>query len=183
MKCLKKFFVSLIVCILLVITCLGLSAFAASYSNNYPSYLPVSNCAYCEVNTTELGTGTLVFNMDYQFDTFCFSGHTGYEIANQTRSTVSGTFITNSGVSYPVRLTSLNTIEYRTKTNSTYYDLTTTKILNTNIQFVDNQSDRGNSITIFQPEIKPLSILVSILLVLTGFYVLLYFFKVIYYVN
>lgn len=183
MTCLKKFFVSLIVCISLVTTCLSLSAFAKEYSNNYPAYLPVSNCAYCEVNTTELGTGTLVFNMDYQFDTFCFSGHTGYKIANQTRSTVTGTFITNSGVSYPVRLTSLNTIEYKTSTNSIYHKLNSTEILNTNIQFVDNQNNRGNSITIYSPEVKPLGILLSVLIVLCGLYILCVFVKDFIYVN
>lgn len=166
MKCLKKFFVSSIVVILLVITCLNLFVFAEDYSSKYPDYLPTSSCAFIEVQTSELGQGTLIFSIDKQFDTFSFYGN-GYNISNQTASNVSGYFIKKSNKeSYSVRLRSLNTIQYQTNSSfggNQYVDLTVTNILNTNVQFNDlTDNNRNNSIVNISNEIFPIYVVILI---------------------
>lgn len=171
MKCLKKFFGSFAVAILLVITCLSPCVFAEEYSDNYPNYLPTNSCAYIEVQTTQLGQGTLIFSIDKQFDTFSFYQNS-YNISNQTNSTVSGYFIKKSNSeSYTVRLRSLNTLQYQTNSSfggSQYADLTVTQILNTNVQFDDlSENGRGNTVNKVSWENKPLftSLIVIIVVV------------------
>ena len=177
MKCLKKFLGSFAVAIMLVITCLSPCVFAEEYSNKYPDYLPTNSCAYIEVQTTQLGQGTLIFSIDKQFDTFSFYQNS-YNISNQTSSTVSGYFIKKSNKeSYNVRLRSLNTLQYQTNLSigsNQYVDLTVTQILNTNVQFDDlSENGRGNTINKVSWENKPIYITLMIIIAVVIIFCLL----------
>lgn len=67
---------------------------------------------------------------------------------NITNSTVSGYFVLENGTSYNARASSFNTFQYQSNDDyySRWYDLTVSKIYNTNAQLTDNNGDRGNTI-------------------------------------
>lgn len=170
MKCLRKFFASLIVCILLVTTCLSLSVFAEGYSDNFPSYIPQHGGAYIEVQSRELGTGALVFSIDKRFNVFTITGDS-YDLFNMTSSTVSGTFYKTNGTSYPVRFSATSNLQYRPSTTvSTYSDLHITNITNTNCEIIDVGGILGNTVTVIDHTQKPIYILLIILIVLFTFH-------------
>lgn len=119
-----------------------LPCFAVEYSTVFPLYVPISGGAFFEVEST-FGKITFICANNYKNNYFGFSG-SGNNICNVTNSTVSGYIYTTSGKSYQARFTSLGTLEYRTD-NTSYYeyrDITITKILNTNVTFIDDKGDR-----------------------------------------
>lgn len=131
-----------IVAVVLVLAFSSLPCFAVEYSTEFPSYVPISGGAFFEVESS-LGKITFVCPNNYKNNYFGFSG-SGNNICNITNSTVTGYIYTVSGTSYQARFTSLGTLEYRTNSSSyyEYRDVTITKILNTNITFIDDKGDR-----------------------------------------
>lgn len=133
----RKFFISLF------IACFGVvifssSAFAMTYENFYPEYIPYAGGAYVEVNSSNFSKCACVFPIDRQKNTFSFSGSSNTNIVNITSSTVSGFLYTSSGTRYDCRLTSLSSIEYRDNGYPyEWHTLNISKILNTNIVFQD----------------------------------------------
>lgn len=126
----------------LVLVFSSLPCFAVEYSTEFPSYVPISGGAFFEVESS-FGKITFICPNNYKNNYFGFSG-SGNNICNVTNSTVSGYIYTSAGKSYPARFTSLGTLEYRTDTSSyyEYQDITVTKILNTNVTFIDDKGDR-----------------------------------------
>lgn len=120
----------------------SLPCFAVEYSTEFPSYVPISGGAFFEVESS-LGKITFICPNNYKNNYFGFSG-SGNNICNVTNSTVTGYIYTASGTSYQARFTSLGTLEYRINSSSyyEYRDVTITKILNTNVNFIDDKGDR-----------------------------------------
>lgn len=132
----------LIFAVVLVLAFSALPCFAVEYSTEFPSYVPISGGAFFEVESS-LGKITFVCPNNFKNGYFGFSG-TGNNICNISNSTVSGYIFTASGNIYQARFTSLGTLEYRTSSGSyyEYRDVTITKILNTNVTFIDDKGDR-----------------------------------------
>lgn len=132
----------LIFAVVLVLAFSALPCFAVEYSTDFPSYVPISGGAFFEVESS-LGKITFVCANNFKNGYFGFSG-TGNNICNISNSTVSGYIFTASGNSYQARFTSLGTLEYRTSSGNyyEYRDVTITKILNTNVTFIDDKGDR-----------------------------------------
>lgn len=132
----------LIFAVVLVLAFSALPCFAVEYSTEFPSYVSISGGAFFEVESS-LGKITFVCPNNFKNGYFGFSG-TGNNICNISNSTVSGYIFTASGNSYQARFTALGTLEYRTSSGSyyEYRDVTITKILNTNVTFIDDKGDR-----------------------------------------
>ena len=154
---------------------------AQSYSMEYPAYLPISGGAWCEANTSE-GLVAFVVPLDYLSGYFGFSG-SGYNVANVTSVTISGTLFSSGTFSYygnpnsvQCRFTRMNTMEvyvpYRNSYGSTSYQweqLDITTITASNIAFVDDALDRQNDLYRYDTTQKIL-ILIFVLLGLLGFF-------------
>lgn len=146
MKKLIVFFLSLI-----MLCFSSFPAIAATYGNDFPSYVPVSGGAYIEVESS-LGTGTLVFPAQYQNGYIGFSGRRGFNLSNIYGGTISGYFYTASGQTYFVQSAYGQLIEYRTISYPyDYNDLNISNILNTNVSLVDLQGERNNTVLDFSP--------------------------------
>lgn len=119
-----------------------LPCFAVEYSTEFPLYVPISGGAFFEVESS-LGKITFICPNNCKNNYFGFSG-SGNNICNVTNSTVTGYIYTASGTSYQARFTALGTLEYRINSSSyyEYRDVTITKILNTNVNFIDDKGDR-----------------------------------------
>lgn len=119
---------------------------AEEYGAQYPSYVNQSAGCFIECETN-LGKGSIIIPIDFCKDTFGFLGGQ-YNVMNITNNTVSGYFVLENGTSYNVRASGFSTFQYQSKDDyySRYYDLTVSKIYNTNAQFSDKVSDRGNAI-------------------------------------
>lgn len=138
--------VRIIICSVFGFVVLCSPAYAMTYNNDFPDYVPYAGGAYIEVNDTTFQGCTLIFPIDIQKGCISFLGSSNSDIVNITNSTISGYLYTKTGVQYIVRMGSLDTVEYRT--NSYPYDwneLNITQILNTNVVFEDlTDRDRQN---------------------------------------
>lgn len=134
---------------LLFIVSLCFPTYAAEYGRQYPIYLKQSAACFVECQTN-LGKGTVVLPRNYQYNYIGFSGK-GYNIMNLQSLSISGQLILENGTSYEVRASGFSTFQYYDSNGNwgSYYDLTVSSIYNTNIQFTDEQSNRGNVIFSF----------------------------------
>lgn len=145
----KKFFILFVTLIL----CLSFSipVYAEEYGNDYPSYVNISGGAYIETQSS-IGTVTLVFQNQYKSGYFGFIGRSGYNVCNVYGGQISGYVYTPAGQTYSCRATYGSAIEYRDNYYPyDYHDLNITKILNTNIEFIDFSGERSNTIVDFSP--------------------------------
>ena len=131
---------------LLFIGLLCFPTFAAEYGKQYPAYLKQSGGCFIECQTN-LGKGSIVLPRNYQYEYIGFSG-TGSNVMNIQSSSISGQLVLENGTSYDVRANGFSTFQYYSYSGNwgSYYDLNVTKIYNTNVQFTDEQGDRGNVI-------------------------------------
>lgn len=143
MKKLLPLFMGVLMCVFTV------AVSAQTYSVVFPSWVPVSGGAWCEVATAQ-GRVCVVLPSDYRAGYFGFSG-SGYNVANITGSTISGTAYAQNGFSYygdpdsvQCRFARMGTLEvyvpYRNTGGSTSYrweSLPVTAIYNTNMDFTD----------------------------------------------
>lgn len=144
-KCLL-FLLTLIIC-----CSFAFPVLAATYGNDFPSYVPVSGGAYIEVESS-VGTATLVFPSQYQNGYFGFAGRSGSNVCNIYGGTISGYLYTASGQTYSVRSSYGNLIEWRSNSYPyDYTDLNITSIKNTNISLIDLSGDRENTVLDFSP--------------------------------
>lgn len=139
-------------------------AYAAEYGRQYPAYLKQSAACFVECQTN-LGKGSIVLPQNYQYNYLGFSGQ-GSNIMNLQSSSISGQFVQENGTSYEVRASGFSTFQYYYSNGSwgSYYDLTVSQIYNTNIQFTDEQDDRGNIIYNFSNFQKFLLVICTLLL-------------------
>lgn len=141
-----KCLISSVIFILLFIVSLCFPTYAAEYGKQYPAYLKQSAACFVECQTN-LGKGTVVLPQNYQYNYIGFSGK-GSNIMNLQSSSISGQFVLENGTSYEVRASGFSTFQYYYSNGNwgSYYDLTVSQIYNTNVQFTDEQGDRGNII-------------------------------------
>lgn len=140
-----------------LISVFTVSVSAQTYSVDYPAYVPVSGGAWAEVDSAQ-GRLCVVVPADYRTGTFGFSGE-GYNMANVTNSTVTGTVYSSGTFGYygrpasvQCRFTRMNTLEvyapYQSSYGGTSYQweaLPVTAIYGTNIDFADETgSNRQN---------------------------------------
>lgn len=142
-----------ILTILLTLVCvmsLPVTAFAAEYGNDYPTYVKYSGGAYIEVQSA-IGRGTIVLQDSYKSGFIGFTGN-NYYLCNLSNSTITGRFILTNGTVYTCRFSAFEAPQYQTDsiTNREWRYLNTTQIYNTNCEFVDNTSlERNNKIDLF----------------------------------
>ena len=144
-----------------------LSAFpvyAAEYGGTYPDYVNQSFSCFVECNTS-LGKGSLVLPVNYRKDCIGFYGKSGTDLFNITSGTISGQFVLTNGTTYNVRAQGFSKFQYQTQDGyyNNYTDLNLSQIYNTNVQFMDEQSDRENSIFDFSMYEK---IIISLILII-----------------
>lgn len=171
--------ITIIVSVVLLCVTLGSTVcFAASYKSEFPSYVPVSGGAWCEIETSQ-GVACFVVANNYRFDVFGFSGVEGYNIANITSSTVNGNIYFENQTTYygnpttlQCRFTSFGTLSvyvpYANNYAGTTYqwqDLAVTNVLNTNIAFQDAAGNRFNNQHLYSTEEK---MLMALLVVCVG---------------
>ena len=137
--------------------------YAAEYGRQYPAYLKQSAACFVECQTN-LGKGAIVLPRNYQYEYIGFSG-SGSNLMNLQSSSISGQFVLENGTSYEVRASGFSTFQYYNNSGNwgSYYDLTVSQIYNTNVQFTDDKSDRGNVIYYFSEYEKIVLTLLSFL--------------------
>lgn len=147
---------------LLFIASLCFPTYAAEYGKQYPAYLNQSAACFVECQTN-LGKGTIVIPCNYQYEYIGFSG-SGSNLMNLQSSSISGQFVLENGTSYEVRASGFSTFQYYNNSGNwgSYYDLTVSQIYNTNVQFTDDKSDRGNVIYNFSNYQKFVVVLLSL---------------------
>lgn len=158
------------------------TVFAQSYDRNFPAYVPVSGGAWAEVNTTQ-GVAAVVVPIDYLADSLGFTGD-GYQLTSVINTTINGTIYAQDRFSYygnpdslQCRFTRMSTLEvyapYRNSYGNTSYEweqLAVSKILNTNISFVDDtEHDRQNDFYRYD-RIEKLLILIFVSVCLLGLF-------------
>lgn len=169
MKKISLFFLTL----LLTISMAG-TAYGADYGYKYPDYVPVSGGAFVEVESS-LGTVALVFPNNYKNGYFGFVDRGSASIGNISNNTISGYLYTGSGQSYSVRASYGELIEYNTNSGYPYnqwVDLRITKILNTNINFID-LTDEGRQTDFQKYDFSVDLIFLYSLIVVCTFFVIL----------
>lgn len=169
-KCLS--FSVIFIILFIILSCFPV--YAEEYGSQYPDYVNQSGACFIECNTN-LGKGSIVFAKNYQENTIGFYG-SGHNIMNITSGSVSGYLVLENGNTYNVRAQGFSTFQYYDGSNwGNYYDLTTSQITNTNVQFVDDQKDRANTIYEFSNfEIMLLSLifLFIIVVIISSYFVM-----------
>lgn len=139
----------------LIISCsIPCTVFAEEYGNTFPSYIQQSGGAYIEVQSS-IGRGSFIFQSEFKNGYFGFYG-SGYNLCNLSKSSISGSFITENGRAYDIRFTSFNTAEYyyRDGYNYEWRTLDTSKIYNTNVEFIDDKLEtRNNKVDLFDKDV------------------------------
>ena len=143
LKCLN--FLSVFIGLFIVLS--AFPVYAAEYGVTYPDYVNQSSSCFVECNTS-LGKGALLFPVNYKKDCVGFYGKSGIYLLNITSGTISGQFVLTNGTTYNVRAQGFSKFQYQTQDGyyNNYTDLNISQIYNTNVQFSDEQSDRGNVI-------------------------------------
>ena len=161
-----KCLISSVIFILLFIVSLCFPTYAAEYGRQYPAYLNQSSGCFIECQTN-LGKGSIILPLNYQYEYIGFSG-SGSNVMNIQSSSISGQFVLENGTSYEVRASGFSTFQYYDNKGNwgSYYDLTFSKIYNTNVQFTDEQEDRGNVIYNFSNFQKFLVVIGTLIFVL-----------------
>lgn len=151
---------------LLFIGSLCFPTFAAEYGRQYPAYLKQSAGCFIECQTN-LGKGSIVLPRNYQYEYIGFSS-SGSNVMNLQSSSISGQLVLENGTSYDVRASGFSTFQYYSNNGNwgSYYDLTVSQIYNTNVQFTDEQGDRGNVIYNFSNFQKFLVVICTLIFVL-----------------
>lgn len=158
---------------------------AENYTDDFPSWCPISGGAYFEVETAQ-GTACVVVPRSYRFDYFGFTSSETYNIVNISNSTVSGNIYFKNASSYygnptslQCRFTSFGTLNvyvpYQNNYGGTSYqwqDLGITKIHNTNVALADEVGDRHNNAYIFTTEEKVLIFIAVVLIAILLNYIL-----------
>lgn len=148
------------VCFISLIICSQFLVCAFAYSEDYPDYLSIGNCAFIECNTN-IGAGTFVFPIECRENKISF--YNSY-LQNVTGSYISGKFILYDNTVYDVRGQNLSNFQYIYKSgyNTEYRDISINSITNTNIKFSLANDTEENSVTVFDTYQK--SLLVCLLL-------------------
>lgn len=164
-----KCLISSAIFILLFIVSLCFPTYAAEYGKQYPAYLKQSAGCFIECQTN-LGKGSIILPRNYQYEYIGFSG-SGSNVMNIQSTSISGQFILENGTSYEVRASGFSTFQYYDNKGNwgSYYDLTVSQIYNTNVQFTDEQGDRGNVVYNFSNYEKFVVVMVSFLFCLIIF--------------
>ena len=151
MKGVKKCLSCLLVFIGLFTGCLSFQCYAAEYGAIYPDYLSQSSACFVECETY-LGKGSIVLPVNYKNDIIGFYGE-DYELFNCTSSTITGQFVLEDGTTFTCRATSFNKFEVRSSDDyyNQYSELGVMQIYNTNVEFLDDTGERGNTIYSFTP--------------------------------
>ena len=125
------------VCFISLIICLQFLVYASAYSEDYPDYLDIGNCAFIECNTN-IGAGTFVFPLDCREDKISYFNS---YLQNVTGSYISGKFILYDNTVYDVRAQNLSNFQYIYKNgyNTEYRDISVNSITNTNIKKLKKQ--------------------------------------------
>lgn len=135
------------ICFICFIICFQSLVYASAYSEDYPDYLNIGNCAFIECNTN-IGAGTFVFPIECRENKI--SLYNSY-LQNVTGSSIYGKFILYNNTVYDVRGKNLSNFQYvyNTGFNSEYRDITVNSITNTNIKFSLANDSRENTVTVF----------------------------------
>lgn len=170
----KKKIVTVLLTLLCVLS-LPVTAFAAEYGNDYPTYVKYSGGAYIEVHSA-IGRGTIVLQNSYKTNTIGFTGD-NYYLCNLSNSTITGRFVHSNGTVYTCRFSAFEAPQYQTNsvTNKEWRYLNTTQIYNTNCEFVDETTlDRGNKIDWFDSDEYKYTTVGLIVLQILLFFVLIF---------
>lgn len=119
---------------------------SSAYSEDYPDYLNIGNCAFIECNTN-IGAGTFVFPLDCRENKISF--YNSY-LQNVTGSYISGKFILYDNTVYDIRGQGLSNFQYIYKSgyNTEYRDISINSITNTNIKFSLANDTVENTVTV-----------------------------------
>ena len=154
MKKIKRIILTVMCCVVCSSLCCTVCS-AETYTDNFPSWCPISGGAYFEVETSQ-GVACVVVPRSYRFDYFGFTSAETYNVANISNTTVSGNIYFKNQTSYygnptslQCRFTSFGTLSisvpYQSNYGGTSYqwqDLSINKILNTNVALADEAGDR-----------------------------------------
>lgn len=134
------------ICFISLIICLQSLICSFAYSEDYPDYLNIGNCAFIECNTS-IGAGTFVFPIECRENKICF--YNSY-LQNVTGSNIYGNFIKYDGTTYEIRGQDLSNFQYLYRTNyvNEYRDISVNSITNTNIKFSLANDTRENTVVV-----------------------------------
>lgn len=134
------------VCFICFIICFQSLVYASAYSEDYPNYLGIGNCAFIECNTN-IGAGTFVFPIECRENKISF--YNSY-LQNVTGSSISGKFIKYDGTTYEIRGQRLSNFQYVYSNgfNTEYRDFSVNSITNTNIKFSLANDTRENTVVV-----------------------------------
>lgn len=177
----SKIFVVLVV----ILNVLVFSCSAQVYTKDVPSYCINSGGAWAEV-VTQQGNAVFVVGRNYIYDTFSYLGRTGYNVLNSTSNNISGVIYFKNNTSYfgnprelQCRFNGMSTLEvyepYQTNYGGTSYrwtSLPTSQVLNTNIGFIDNISDRYNNSSLYSRPEKLQIIIICLVIALVLYFLL-----------
>ena len=123
---------SLVLCLVCLLHCFVFPVACLDYSANPPSYINY-RCFYIEVNTSQLGRGTIILPDNYKWDDIS-TYNNSTQLINKTSGTLTGRFVTQGGTTYSFRFSAFNTPQYQTTSNgiSTWTALTVTQLYTTN---------------------------------------------------
>lgn len=103
--------VSLLICSVFLLLCFVFPVACLDYSADSPSYISESGNFYIEVNTVEIGRGTIILPNNYKYD-YLSTYDNSDELYNSTSSTLNGYIITTRGNRYQCRFSSFSPAQY-----------------------------------------------------------------------
>lgn len=158
-KICAAFFISLIICLQFLVC-------ASAYSEEYPDYLGIGNCAFVECNSN-IGAGVVVLPIECRKDKVSL-----YQtnLQNVSDGYISGKFVTYDGTSTDIRAQSLGNFQYtiRTGYNTEYQDLVITTVTNTNINFSLAEDTKENTVAVINDFEKTLLTCVLLNMIITA---------------
>lgn len=163
------------VCFICFIICFQSLVYASAYSEDYPDYLGIGNCAFVECNSN-IGAGVVVLPIECRMDKVSL-----YQtnLQNVSDGYISGKFVTYDGTSTDIRAQSLGNFQYiiRSGYNTEYQDLVITTVTNTNINFSLAEDTEENNVIVlsdFDKTILTCVLLNMIITALTSLFIVLY---------
>lgn len=144
---------------------------AQEYSTEYPSVYNSGSPLWIHCNLRDYGDYVILLDPETDLQAFGFDAPTGYNLINNTASTINGrAYATSSTAGYTCRWLTYYCLQFRVPTSMNGYewrDVYINDIYGTTMNFVDHVGDRGNDM--YKHDLDNPGLIIVIVLVIIAF--------------
>lgn len=163
--------IAIVACVIACVLCSTFVVQAETYSRDYPSIGNSGSPVWLECEIQGYGRYCIVLPPNTNLYQFGFDAPTGYNLINNSGSTVSGKAysVNSSSTAYLCQWSAYDQLYFRVYSSSQYYNwqaVTITKIYGTTLMLVDEVGERQNDYVLLSETDRILIVLLTFIFVI-----------------